>query len=89
MAFPSFKIKTANMAGALPNIGCHISEKGLIREKMWVFFILEPTRLLRARKPGSGSWARMDSRTGSHSFSILRSSAKGVAQMSKHLKSGY
>ena len=40
MAFPSFKIKTANMAGALPNIGCHISEKGSIREKMWVFFYL-------------------------------------------------
>ena len=29
---------------------------------MWVFFILEPVRLLRACKPGSR--ARMDSRTG-------------------------
>ena len=49
------------MAGALPNIGYHISEKELIRENMWVFFILEPTRLLGACKPGLR--ARMDSRT--------------------------
>ena len=50
------------MVVAFPNIGYHISEKELIREKMWVFFILEPTRLLRALKPGLR--AHMDSRTG-------------------------
>ena len=30
------------------NIGFHISEKELIRGKMWVFLILEPARLLGA-----------------------------------------
>ena len=50
------------MAGALPNIGYHISERELIRGKMCVFLILEPARLLGACKPGSQ--VRMDSRTG-------------------------
>ena len=50
------------MAGAFPNIGYHISEKELIGVKMWVFYILEPARLLRACKLGSR--VRMDSRTG-------------------------
>ena len=31
---------------------------------MWVFFILEPVRLIGACKPGSR--ARIDSRTGDH-----------------------
>ena len=52
------------MAGAVPNVGYHISEKQLIRGKMWVFFILEPARLLGACKPGSP--ACMDSRSGGH-----------------------
>ena len=49
------------MAGALPNIGYHISEKELTGGKMCVFFILEPARLLGACKLGSR--ARMDSTT--------------------------
>ena len=36
MAFP-LGFRTTNMAGALPNIGYHISEKELIREKMGIF----------------------------------------------------
>ena len=53
------------MSGALPKIGFHVSEKELIKgRKMWVFFILEPVRLLGACKPGSR--ARMDSRTGDY-----------------------
>ena len=38
---------------------------------MWVFFVLEPARLLKACKPGSR--ARMDSATGpTHPPSVLR-----------------
>ena len=58
------------MAGALSNVGYHISEKELIRGKMWVFFILEPARLLGACKPGSR--ARTDSRTGGNNSEDLR-----------------
>ena len=68
-----FKIEVISSVHHLAHLVC----------KFLAFFILEPTRLLRARKPGSR--ARMDSRTGSHSFSILCSSAKGVAQMSNYL----
>ena len=57
------------MAGALTNIGYHISEKELTRGKMCVFFILEPARLLGACKLGSR--ARMDSRTGAVGVSVL------------------
>ena len=57
------------MAGALPHIGYHISEKELTRGKMCVFFILEPARLLGACKLGSR--ARMDSRTRGNNPNIL------------------
>ena len=50
------------MAGALPNIGYHISEKELIRGTNVCIFDHEPARLLGAFKPGSR--ARMDSTTG-------------------------
>ena len=50
------------MAGALPNIGYHFSEKELIRGTNVCIFDHEPARLLGAFKPGSR--ARMDSTTG-------------------------
>ena len=37
-----FRIRTTNMAGALTNIGYHISEKEVKRGKKLAFFILKP-----------------------------------------------
>ena len=61
-----FRIRTTNMAGAFPNIWYHICEKELMTGKTWVFFILEPVRLLGTCKPGSR--ACMDSTTGIASY---------------------
>ena len=35
------------MAGALPNIGFHISGKELITEKSWIFFLLGACEVAR------------------------------------------
>ena len=50
-----FRIKTAKMAGAVPTIGHHFSEKELLKEKVGIFYpgACEVAQSLQARLAGS------------------------------------
>ena len=50
-----FRIKTTKMAGAVPSIGYHFSEKESIKEKVGIFYLgaCEVARSLQARLAGS------------------------------------